>query len=124
MHVFRGGDTFLINSVDFMNEILYNTINSTINNTIYLESIMSHITANELKTQGVSSIERGIEKDDEAIITVRGKNKYVVININRYNYLRECELEAALRETKKQVASGEVIHESVDNHIKRISHGL
>lgn len=85
---------------------------------------MSHITANELKTQGVSSIEKGIKKDDEAIITIRGKNKYVVINIKRYNYLRECELEAALKETRKQIASGEVIHESVDDHVKRISHGL
>ena len=40
------------------------------------------------------------------IITVRGKNKYVVLPIEKYNYLRECELETALLETKKDIKEG------------------
>ena len=49
------------------------------------------ITANELKTGGVSAIEKVISEDSEAIITVRGKNRYVVMDIEKYNHLRECE---------------------------------
>jgi prevent-host-death family protein len=53
------------------------------------------ITANELKTKGVSAIEEVTASNNEAIITVRGKNKYVVLSIEEYNQLREYELEAA-----------------------------
>ncbi|MDA3885763.1 MAG: type II toxin-antitoxin system prevent-host-death family antitoxin, partial [Candidatus Delongbacteria bacterium] len=59
----------------------------------------------------------------EAIITVRGKVKFVVLPIEKYNELREFELEAALIESKKEVAEGKAIKESVEDHIKRITRG-
>ncbi len=40
---------------------------------------MNSITANELKTKGVSVVENALQSHDEAIITVRGKDKYVII---------------------------------------------
>lgn len=79
------------------------------------------ITANELKTKGVSIIENNLDNNNELIITVRGKKSYVVMNMEHYNYLRECELEAALHQAKADVASGDYVVESVDDHIKRIS---
>ena len=82
---------------------------------------MTHVvTANELKTKGVN-----IFNDDssEIIITVRGKSKYVVLPIEKYNYLRECELETALLESKKDIKEGKYIKESVEKHIKRITRG-
>ena len=56
------------------------------------------ITANELKTKGVTILTDETADGSEVIITVRGKNKFVVLPIAKYNYLRECELEAALLE--------------------------
>ncbi len=78
------------------------------------------ITANELKTKGVSVIESNLGNENELIITVRGKESYVVMNMEHYNYLRECELEAALHQSKADIESGDYKIESVNDHIKRI----
>jgi prevent-host-death family protein len=82
---------------------------------------MTSITANELKTKGVSILDKESGGDSEVIISVRGKNKYVVVPIEKYNYLRECELEAALLETKRDIRKKKFVKESVENHIKRIT---
>ena len=85
---------------------------------------MAHtITANDLKTRGVSILERETENGEEVIITIRGKNRYVVLPMEKYNYLRECELEAALAESQKDIKKGKYINETVEKHIKRITHG-
>jgi len=81
------------------------------------------ITANELKTRGLSALGRATMDGSEAIITVRGKNKYVIIPFDRYNYLRECELQSALEESKRDMNNGKYIEESVENHIRRITSG-
>ena len=81
---------------------------------------MKTIAANELKTRGVSSIEKALEENAEALISVRGKERYVVMGKEEYNRLRVCELEAALYETRQQIAGGEFIEESVDEHVARI----
>ena len=62
------------------------------------------ISANELKTKGVSIIESNLDDADELIITVRGKERFVVIDMEHYNYLRECELQAALHQAKADIA--------------------
>jgi len=79
------------------------------------------VTANELKTKGVSRLDEIAERGEEAIISVRGKRRYVVLTVEHYNYLRECELEAAINETRKDLDEGRVISESVEEHIKRIT---
>jgi prevent-host-death family protein len=84
---------------------------------------MTQITANELKTKGVSILNEETSDGNEVIITVRGKNKFIVLPIEKYNYLRECELETALLETKKDVKEGKFLKESVEKHIKRITRG-
>jgi prevent-host-death family protein len=81
------------------------------------------ITANELKTKGVSILNDETADGTEVIITVRGKNKFVVLPIKKYNYFRECELEAALLESKRDIKEGKFVKESVEKHIKRISRG-
>ena len=98
-------------------------MNSTINN--FLQSIigpiMNTITANQLKTKGVSVIENNLAENHELIITVRGKEKFVVMDMEKYNYLRECELEAALHQTEADYQDGNFVVESVEDHIKRIT---
>jgi PHD/YefM family antitoxin component YafN of YafNO toxin-antitoxin module len=81
---------------------------------------MNMISANELKTKGVASIESALAKSAEAIISVRGQERYVVMNLDEYNRLRVCKLESALYETRQQIAAGAFVEESVDEHIARI----
>ena len=85
---------------------------------------MGTIAANDLKTRGVASISEQLAENPEAIITVRGKSRYVVMDIDQYQYLRECELEAALLEAREDVKAGKVVTESVADHIKRLTDGL
>ncbi len=82
---------------------------------------MKTITANELKTKGIAAINKAVEAYGEATITVRGQDRYVVMDFGTYNRLRICELEAALYETRNEVAEGKYVEESVEDHIKRIS---
>ena len=85
---------------------------------------MNTITANELKTKGVTSIIKQLTEESEAVITVRGKKQSVVMTIDHYQYLRECELEAALLEAQADMKNGNVITESVADHIARITNVL
>ena len=82
---------------------------------------MTTITANDLKTKGVSAIEPILAENHEAVISVRGKNRFVVMDMTTYNRLREAELEAALSETEQDLKHGRVYRDSVAQHIKRIS---
>jgi len=82
---------------------------------------MNTITANQLKTKGISAIERNLSDDQELVITVRGREKFVVMDMQHYNHLRECELDAALREIKADYKTGRYVSESVNNHIERLT---
>lgn len=82
---------------------------------------MGTIAANDLKTKGVASISEQLKDEPEAIITVRGKKRYVVMDLSHYQYLRECELEAALMEARADIETGNIVVESVADHIKRIT---
>lgn len=81
---------------------------------------MSNLTANDLKTKGVAAIEAVLADRPEAIVSVRGKDRFVVMSIAQYHYLRECELEAALAETRADVAAGRFVKESAEAHVKRV----
>lgn len=82
---------------------------------------MCSITANDLKARGVASFSERLSETPEAFISVRGEDRYVVMDIERYRYLRECELAAALLETREDVKAGRVVAESVTDHIKRLT---
>ena len=59
-----------------------------------------------VKTLGVTAIEQALAENTEAIVSVRGKDKYVVMSFEQYSHLRTCELEAAIHETRKDLAEG------------------
>ena len=82
---------------------------------------MNTITANQLKTKGVSVIESSLANENELVITVRGKEKYVVMDMQQYNYLRECELDAALHEARADYKNGKFVTESIEKHIQRVT---
>lgn len=81
---------------------------------------MSSLTANDLKTKGIAAIEAALAERPEAIVSVRGKDRFVVMEIEQYHYLRECELEAALAETRADIAAGRFVKETAAAHVKRI----
>ena len=81
---------------------------------------MQQLTANDLKTKGIAAIEASLANQPEAIISVRGKDSFVVMNLAHYHYLRECELEAALAETRTNIANGQFAKESPEAHLARI----
>ena len=82
---------------------------------------MASISANHLKTQGVSAIVEALTDAPEAVVSVRGKNRFVVMDIEHYHYLRECELTAALAENQTDLAADRFVKESVDAHMKRLA---
>ena len=81
---------------------------------------MSRISANELKTRGVAAIEQALAMQPEAIVSVRGKDRFVVLELAQYQHLRECELEVALAESRADVAAGRVVRESPEAHLARL----
>lgn len=81
---------------------------------------MGAVAANDLKTKGIKAIEEALIGQLEAPVSVRGQVKYVVMSQQQYQYLRECELEAALAESKADLATGRFVKEAVSQHIERL----
>ena len=81
---------------------------------------MSQLTANDLKVRGIAAIEEALADQTEATISVRGTQRFVVMEIAQYHYLRECELEAALVQSRADVSAGRAIQETADAHMRRL----
>jgi PHD/YefM family antitoxin component YafN of YafNO toxin-antitoxin module len=82
------------------------------------------ISANDLKVKGVSLLDNLLSTLDEVLISVRGKNKYVVVDMARYEYLRECELEQAYREVQADIENGKSKVMTAEEHIKALDDAL
>ena len=80
----------------------------------------NEITANDLKVKGITAIDDMTSDGFEAVITVRGKQKYVVMTIEEYNKLREYELAGAIIEAKDDIKKGKFKKGSVEDHMKRL----
>ena len=85
---------------------------------------MPHISANDLKIKGVSAIEAMLAHQSEAVISVRGKERFVVMDMEHYHYLRECELESALAQTRADRAEGRAFTGSAEDHLARLKAAL
>ena len=81
---------------------------------------MRNLTANDIKTRGVAAIEESLAGEAEAMISVRGKERFVVMEVAQYNYLRECELDAALAQSHADEAAGRYVTESAQAHMARL----
>ncbi len=78
------------------------------------------ISASEVKQKGVSIFDDFLDKSDEVIINVRGKEKYVVLNIERYKRFREQELDLAYMQTMQDIESGNYKVQNAKEHIEEI----
>ena len=81
---------------------------------------MSDITANDLKTKGISALESALERDTEAVISVRGRPRFVVMDIAHFERLREAEIYAAWKEARAAESRGEYVVETAEEHIARL----
>ncbi|MFM8259619.1 MAG: hypothetical protein ACKN83_07315 [Vulcanococcus sp.] len=81
---------------------------------------MQILPANTLKTAGVGAIARALEQHREAGVSVRGRLRYVVMEAEEFQRLRDLELELALLETRADVTAGRCVEESVDAHLARL----
>ena len=85
---------------------------------------MNTLSANELNIKGVNAIELALANQSEISISVEDVPKFVVISAEHYNYLRECELTAAITETKADIEAGRFVTCSSEEHLARISNQL
>lgn len=81
---------------------------------------MQTISANDLKTKGIAAFETALANQPEAVVSVRGKLCYVVMDIAHYYYLRECELASALAETRADLAEGRVVQDLAEAHLAKL----
>jgi prevent-host-death family protein len=82
------------------------------------------ISANEVKTKGVTLFGNLLEKFDELIINVRGKDKFVVLDIERYKELRANELDLAYIQTMQDIQNKNYKSQSAKEHIQELLNEL
>ena len=82
------------------------------------------VTANEIKTKGVSLLAKLLQKADEVIINVRGKNRYVVLDIERYEAFRQSELDLAYLQMKQEIEAGRYKEQSAEAHLREFKDAL
>lgn len=75
---------------------------------------MQTISANDLKLNGVKAF-----SEEETLITVRGKEKYVVLDISVYERMREAELDSAYKEVLEDYKQGNFTTD-IDKHLNNI----
>jgi len=78
------------------------------------------IQANDLKTRGISFVEKIIEKTGEVVITVRGKAKYVILPLEEYERLKDAELDSVIRQAEQDYREGRYRVETAEEHFKRL----
>ena len=81
---------------------------------------MGQLTANDLKVRGIAAIEDALAGQAEATISVRGTQRFVVMEVAQYHDLRECELEAALAQSRADVSAGRAVQETAQAHMDRL----
>lgn len=83
--------------------------------------MIGQITANDLKVKGIGAIDELVTENSGVVITVHGKQKYVVISMEEYNLLREFELEVAIQESKNDIETGKFYSGTIEEHLSRVT---
>jgi prevent-host-death family protein len=82
------------------------------------------ITANEVKNKGVSIFNDALKHSDEAIINVRGKNKFVVMDIDKYDEIVSHNIDIAYLQTKSNITNGNYKTQSAKQHLQDLRDAL
>ena len=81
---------------------------------------MNTINASDLKTQGINAIAMALADTQEVAISVQGKPRFIVMDIDHYQQLREYELEIAVQKANADIAAGRFVTESANDYMNRI----
>ena len=81
---------------------------------------MSTIPAGEIKKRGVNAFEDVLGKGGEAVITVRGEQRYVVMTLAEYHRLHEADLAQAVQEARADYRAGRIADKDLKAHLKRL----
>ncbi|WP_129125802.1 type II toxin-antitoxin system Phd/YefM family antitoxin [Geomonas oryzae] len=84
---------------------------------------MPSINEEEIEANGITALEAALMTETTAIISVHGKGRFVVMHLDHFLYLKECELEAALAQNKEDIAAGRFVISSTEEHLKRLKEG-
>ena len=79
------------------------------------------ITATQMKS---NLLDKLLEKYDELVVSVRGKKKFVVMDIERYNELRIKELENSYREVMEDYEKGNYSVVTAKEHLEKLKREL
>jgi predicted DNA-binding protein len=82
------------------------------------------VTANQVKTRGVSLFDELLQKFDEIIISSRGKKKYIVMDIEKYEDFRAYQLDKTYKEVIRDVERGDYKVLSAKEHIDSLKADL
>lgn len=85
---------------------------------------MKTIAANDIKQRGVAALTEALSDNEEIRITVRGKDRYVVMTMEKYNALRELELALAVQEARNDYRAGRIVSRNIDDHMQRIDNEI
>lgn len=78
---------------------------------------MKSITAQELKTKGAKILLENAKNDQEVTISVRGKNKLIVITPEYFQQLKDYELQFAFESVKSDIANGNFKIQTPEQHL-------
>ncbi|GMT43651.1 MAG: hypothetical protein IEMM0003_0470 [bacterium] len=78
------------------------------------------ISANDIKRRGISYVEKYLKRGESVLISVRGRTKYTIIPIAKYDKLRELELDNAIKQAEKNYKEKRYIMETAEDHFKRL----
>lgn len=82
------------------------------------------LTATEVRKKGFGFLDKLLEKYEEVVISFKGKKKFVVMDIDRYNELRQNELELAYKEVMEDYKKGNYKVVSAKEHLERLEKEL
>jgi hypothetical protein len=82
-----------------------------------MENILS---MQDLKRTGLSKIRQMFTNEPDIIIQDRGHDACVLVELEHYNFLRNCELEIALIKAREDIKEGNYIT-GAENHINKMN---
>ena len=80
---------------------------------------MTTITANELGVDGIALIEAGLKKTSEIVISVEGKNRFVVMDVEHYQQLQDMQQLSLWQASEHDIATG-AFHNDLERHLARV----
>ncbi len=81
-----------------------------------MENILS---IQDLKRTGLSKIKQMFLNEPDIIIQDRGKDACVLVDLEHYSFLRNCELEIALKQAKQDIKNDNYTI-GAENHLKKM----